>query len=439
MRAVTRIGVIALAIAVTLAGCGEDELILPGERIDLRDVPDDGGDIGSAVRDRPISLPPADGSSAWSHVGGNQRHDPGHRSLSATLGLTWSADIGEGNGRKHRITADPVTDGSRIFTLDSRARVTSFDLAGNMLWSRDLTPAADRSDDASGGGLALSDGRLFVSTAFGELHALDAATGAEDWVQDLDAAATGAPTVAGDAVHVVTRNAIAWAIDVSNGRILWQTIGSTSESGIAGGPAPAVAGELVIYPYSSAQMIAVSRASGEPVWSAFVGGARLGRAFSRISDITGDPVISGQTVYAGNHAGRSAAFDIVTGREIWSAEGGAMSPVIVAGGSVFLISDENRLLRLDSATGAEIWSNQLDFFPDRRFAKRRSTFAHFGPVLAGGRLIIGSDDGRLRQYDPGSGRLVAAFDTAGPIVRNPVVAGGVLYIVTADGLLHAYR
>ena len=55
----------------------------------------------------------------------------------------------------------------RIITLDSRARVTATGVNGATLWQADLTPAADRADDASGGGLAAADGKVFVTTELG--------------------------------------------------------------------------------------------------------------------------------------------------------------------------------------------------------------------------------------------------------------------------------
>lgn len=430
-------GCLAASTLFLVVSCGDQEIILPGERLDMRE--DAAVVQPTADRSAPLRLAAASLNRQWPQVGGSALHDPGHPALGRALGRMWSNDIGAGNDRKRRLTADPVTDGARIYTLDSRARVTAFGLGGEALWSRDLTPPADRPDDTSGGGLAVEGGTLFVSTAFGEVHALDAASGTTRWSQDLDAAATGAPAVADGVVHVVSRNATGWAFDSANGRVLWQVLGAPSDRGIAGGPAPALTASLAIYPFSSAQMIAATRVDGRLVWSAIVGGRRLGRAFSRVSDLTGDPVIQGNVVYAGNHAGRSAAFDLATGQQIWSAEGGAMSPVTVAGGSVFLISDENRLLRLDAATGAEIWSNPLPFFTRERPSRRKGTHAHFGPLLAGGRLLVASDDGNLRQFDPQSGRLVGALSLGAPAARNPVVAGGVLYIVTADGRLHAWR
>ena len=427
-----------------LASCGEDELILPGERLDLRaplDAPLDATaeDQSGLSRDVPISLPPVTVNANWTHKNGNAQHRLAHPALNRNLSQIWSVEIGEGNGRKHRITADPVIADGRVYTLDSRAGVRAHSTGGDLLWSRDLTPAGDRPDDASGGGIAVSGGTVFVTTGFGEVTALEAASGATLWTQDLESAATGAPTAEAGVVYLVTRNSIGWAIDATNGRILWQVLGAPSDTGIAGGPAPALTDQLAIFPFGSGQMVAAAKAPGTSVWTATVAGQRLGRAFSRIEDLTGDPVVAGDTVYAGNHSGRVAAFDLASGRALWTAEAGAMSPIWLAGGSVFLVSDENRLMRLDAATGETVWENDLPLFDKERISRRKTVFAHYGPVLAGGRLLVASDDGTLHQYDPASGDPVAVMQLPGGAARNPVVAGGTLYIVTENGQLHAFR
>ena len=431
--------VIAAAVAaVLLAACGEQELLLPGERLELT------GEAPATLEDAvnraaPLSLPAAAVNADWTHRNGNPSHALTHPALDRVLQPVWSVRIGEGNGRKHRLTADPVVSNGRVFTLDSRARVTAVTTAGATLWTRDLTPAADRPDDASGGGIAAAGDTLYVTTGFGELTALDAATGDVRWVQELQSAATGAPTVSNGVVHVVTRNALGWAIDAGTGRILWQVVGAPSESGLAGGPSPAIAGQLVVFPLSSGQMIAAVSGPGTQAWAASVAGERRERAFSRISDLSGDPVAVGNIIYAGNHSGRAAAFDAATGQPVWRANEGAMSPVWVAGGSVFLISDENRLIRLDAATGETIWAEDLPFFTRDRLTRRKSVYAHYGPVLAGGRLLVPSDDGQLREFDPVTGNLITSVALPRGAARNPVVAGGTLYIVTEDGTLHAFR
>lgn len=431
-----------LTAGALLASCDDGEVLLVGPREPLRPGEEtlvEATALAAANRAVPLALPAPQVNASWTHKGGSVRHSVPHPALGRTLTPVWAVDIGAGADKGHRVTADPVVAAGRVFTLDSRARVTAVTTSGAVAWVSDLTPPADRSGDASGGGLAWDAGTLYVASAFGTLTALDAATGRVRWEQDLDAAATGAPTVENGVVYVASRNAIGWAIDANDGRILWQVLGAPSASGIAGAPAPALSESLAIFPFGSGQMLAVSKSGGGQVWAASVAGLRPGRAFSRVSDLTGDPVISGTTVYAGNHSGRTAAFELVTGTEKWSADHGAMSPVWAGGNSVFLISDENRIVRLDAATGDTVWSVDLPFFTRQRLARRKGTFAHYGPVLAGGRLVVASDDALIRQFDPADGRLIGTVELPGGAASNPVVAGGTLYVVTKTGRLIAFR
>ena len=429
----------ALALPLLVAACGDQEVLLEGERLELHTGAPVG--VGTEVVNQslPLSLSAATTNASWTHVGGNAQHHVEHPALARDLSPVWSVDIGVGNGKRHRITADPVVADGRIYTLDAEAGVTAHTTSGNFLWNRDLTPASDRSNEASGGGLAVSGGTVFVTSAFGFLTALEAASGEVLWTQDLEAAATGAPTVDNGVVYLVTRNSLGWAIDANNGRILWQVLGSPSNSGITGGPSPAVAGALVIFPFASGQMIAVVSNTGAQAWAASVAGGRTDRIFSRYSDLTGDPLVSGNVVYAGNHTGRVAGFETATGSSIWRANEGAIGPVWLAGGSLFMVSDENRLLRLGALTGEIIWAQDLPFFTKTRIKRRKSIYNHYGPVLAGGRLILVSDDGGMRQFDPVTGSLISNSELPDGAATNPVVAGGTMYLVTENGQLHAFR
>ena len=426
---------IPMFVAMALAACGEREELLHGERLDIAGTP------RNVIENRatPLNLPLAQERADWTHVGGNVRHHLTHLALSRDLSPAWSVSIGQGNDRRHRITADPVVADGRVYTLDSRARVSAHTTAGEPLWAQDLTPASENADEGSGGGLAVAGGALFASSGFGTLTALEAATGNARWVQELESAVSGAPTVYEGVVYLVTRNAVGWAIDAESGRILWQVIGATSESGISGGSAPVIAGSQVVFPLPSGQLVAAAIGSGAQTWVASVTSQRLRRAFSQFSELTAVPVVAGGVVYAGNHSGRASAFDAGTGESLWDVDAGGLNPGWIAGGSVFLVSEDNRLMRLDAATGEAVWAQELPYFTRARIARRKAIFAHYGPVLAGGHLLLASNDGMLRRFDPVSGGLVGQMALPAGAARNPVVAGGTLYVVTEDGQLHAFR
>lgn len=436
MKVTTLLGTVC-AFAL-LAACGEKDVILPGERLDLRDGTS--GATEQAVNEvRPISLGSAQANTDWTHRNGGPSHVAGHPALSETLALSFTANIGEGDSRRARITADPVVAGGVIFTLDARATVTATSRNGETLWQRDVTPRSDSSRSASGGGLAVSDGVVYVASGYGELTALAAETGNEIWQQDLDAPGGSAPTVSGDLVYLVVRNSRAWAIETENGRIRWTIDGTPASSAYSGGTGVALTSELAIFPFPSGEVLATFRNGGLRRWSTVVTGDRLGRAVGAVSDISADPVVVGDRVYVGNLSGRVASLSVSNGERLWTATEGASGAIWYAGGNLFFVNDLNELMRIDASNGSVVWRIALPRFEENRERRMKTLFAHYGPVIAGGRLIVASSDGMLRQFDPTSGVLIAETELPGGAASNPVVAGETLYVVNKRGQLLAFR
>ncbi len=424
----------AVCAFAVLLGCGETDVILPGERFDIRPQQNI---VNQAL---PISLPGQVANASWTHRNGNASHQLTHPALSGTPRQVFATSIGEGDSRRARITADPVVSNGVIYTLDARANVTATATSGTRLWSVNLTPGSDGARDASGGGVVIAAGRVFVTTGFGEVVMLDAATGGEVWTQDLDAPGVSAPTVFGDLAYIVGRDGTGWALEVDSGRIRWQLSATPALGVFGGGAGVAVDSGIAVFPFPSGEVVATFPEGGLRRWSTVVSGARTGSAAATISDIAGDPVIKGNDVYVGNFAGQIVKLDVSNGDRIWTAQEGAVSPVWPVGNAVFAVNDLNELVRLNDSDGTPVWKVQLPGLLEAgTFGSSNEVVAHYGPVLAGGRLIVASSDGVIRQFDPVSGALVGAIPLEGGAASNPVVAGQTLYVVSKTGQLHAFR
>ncbi|MFC4670273.1 PQQ-binding-like beta-propeller repeat protein [Seohaeicola nanhaiensis] len=429
--------------ALLLAACSEKEVILPGEREDIRPegenlalvrTPDEENNLSRAIR-----LPAQRSNADWMQSAGTQKNRIENPALRIAPQLVWATSIGAGDARRVRITADPVVAGGRVFTLDSGARVSAVSTGGATLWSVDLVPTYDGEEQATGGGLAYDKGTLYVSSGFGRLTALDAATGAIRWQQKLNATGSGTPLINDGLVYLVAGDDTGWAVNASDGKVAWYVNASPSVANVLGAPAPVIAGEFVVFAFGSGELIAAFRRGGLQRWSTNIAGSHVGNVASRYSDMTGSPMVVGNTIYAGNHSGRIAAVNSEDGERQWTAPFGAVEPVWPVGDSVFALTDASQLVRLDARSGEVIWARELPDYVKEKPKRRASIYAHYGPVLSGGRLVVASNDGYLRFFAPEDGSLVATVAVPGGATTAPVVAGNTLYVVSTNGQLLAFR
>ncbi|MEX0349939.1 MAG: PQQ-binding-like beta-propeller repeat protein [Paracoccaceae bacterium] len=432
----SRSGLAAIGAMLLLGACQEPQQILPGKRETLR-----GAEVGQGeiVASKPIRLPAQKTNSSWPQSFGTPAFRTDNPTLRSIPQRIWTTSIGAGDSRRQRITADPVVGGGLIYTLDAAAQVTAVSQNGGVVWSRSLVPAGEGEGHATGGGMAYDNGTLYVSTGFGRLSALDATSGAVRWQQRLNATGSGTPTVRDGLLYLIAGDETGWAINTKDGRIAWQVQATPSIGNVLGAPAPALTSDLVIFAFASGDIIASFRKGGLRRWSAAVAGQRKGRAVARIADITGGPVVVGNRVYVGNHSGRTVSLETQLGERQWTADEGAISPVWPAGDSIFQISDRGQLMRLSTSDGSVIWARDLPGFLRDKPRKRGEVVANYGPILAGGRLVVASNDGFLRFFRPEDGTLLNQVEVPGGATTGPVVAGGTLYVVSAKGDLHAFR
>ncbi|WP_299206759.1 PQQ-like beta-propeller repeat protein [uncultured Tateyamaria sp.] len=438
----TRKRILLATVALTIvAACSEREIILPGKREPVSAVltadTAEAEALTEAARD--IALPPQVANTDAAQSFGTPAFRTDHPQLGQTLTPIWSVDIGAGDSRKHRIVADPVVSGGRVFTLDAETTVTAVSTSGQVLWQRDILTDRANSGEGTGGGLAVDGNVLFVSSGLGTLTALDVETGGTIWEQELEAIGVGRPTAFENLVYVMAGDDTGWALEKDSGRIAWQVSSSETRTNVLGGPAPIVTDGLAVFSFGSGEMQAVFRQGGLRRWDASVLGERQGRALAKVDDVTGRPIAKDGVIYAGNQSGRTVAVNAGSGAPIWTSAEGAIDTVLPVAGSVFLISDRNELVRLNAEDGTRVWGTRLPNFVKDRPLRQSEVFAHHGPVLAGGRLLVASSDETLRSFDPVSGGLTGRTEIPGGATTAPVVAGQTLYVVSRKGQLLAYR
>ena len=434
--------IILTGLLASLAGCSggwfgdSEEPPLPGERISILALeqtlePDE------ALSDVTVRLPEPYVNENWPQSEGNASHALHHLTLEGELEEVWRANVGEGSGDENRLMAKPVIADGRVFVMDAESYVSAFDQqTGDRLWRVNLTPRSEEKGSV-GGGLALEYGRLFATTSYGDVWSLDPVSGGSYWKQSLKVPLRAAPTVAENTVFAVTYDSRLYALDVITGEINWDFEGGLEVTGLLGAASPAVDNGTVLVPFSSGELYALRTDNGEQAWSDQLQRKRRSSSLTSLTDINGSPVIDRGIAIAASFSGHMVGIDVRSGERKWDQELATLQTPWVAGDFVYVITTDGELVCLTRQSGRIRWVRPLGKYDD--IEDKRDLIVWSGPILASDRLILLSNYGIGVAVSPYDGRILGKIELSDAASLAPVIAGGMLFILTDDAELVAYR
>jgi len=279
--------------------------------------------------------------------------------------------------------------------------------------------------------------RLYASTGYAQVLALDPADGRVIWKSSVGAPVRSAPTVSDGRVFVVTVENELTVLAADDGRRLWVHNAIPEVASLLGNASPAVEGEVVVAAYSSGELYALTVETGRPVWSDNLSSTRNVNAVSALADIRGWPVIDRGRVYAASHSGRMASIDLRSGERAWEQDYGSTHSLWVAGDYVYVLANDNQLMCLTRNEGKVRWVRMLPSYQDEK--KKKGPISWTGPVLGGDRLIVLASDGGALSVSPYTGEPLGREEISAGGYFAPVIADNSLYVLTDDASLSAYR
>jgi len=319
---------------------------------------------------------------------------------------------------------------------------------------------------------AVAGGKVFVGSYDNYSYALDRDTGDIAWRVNTFADALSSPTLAGGNVYQGSYSARMFSINQASGvtnaiynypgcgivsspvthnddKIIFGCATSVGANKILALPLPMISStpstylDLLLWsvdtasPYGthsspalvdgviyigthSGQLLALMAQDKQEVWTA-----------QTLHSIYGAPAVAYGRVYFGNISGAFYALDKNTGAIDWQVtlDSGVRSSAAVAYGIVFIQSMNGTLYALDERTGDPVWP-EIHFTGTNNFSS---------PVVADGKLIIGSMDNKIHILDiAGQGAQLAELETGGEIHSTPAVVDGTIYAGSYDGFLYAF-
>lgn len=309
------------------------------------------------------------------------------------------------------------------------------------------------------------------------VYCLNAFTGQILWQVQTGGWVDAAPAAANDVLYVGSRGGKFYALDINTGAIKWQY--DTGNGGVIVSSAPV---------YDSAVYFGSAKAPGSALYALNKDSGGLLWKVDLPQPVYSSPVITGNTLLVGDNRGKLLAFDKTSGAQQWmfSSNGGhtflsspsisadgttayfapgyydkkiyavsisngaekwqydtALSTTFIyvsspvsAGGKMFFAAGNpttkvSNLYALNESTGALLWQSSLGDPTDAGFLST--------PFVSGNNVYQATGNGKLYAYDVTSGAQTVALTLGNKIFSSPIAANGMLFAVTAEGQVYAYR
>ena len=322
--------------------------------------------------------------------------------------------------------------------MDGEQQVQSISIeTGAKNWTEKLESKNRRDKRGIGGGIAISGDTLIVASGYGFIAAMSAIDGQEIWREALGSPVTGAPTISGDSIYVVTQNNEMFALNKDTGEVEWSDQAIAESARVLAAPSVAAVEDFVVAPFTSGEVIAFLSANGRRLWNDGLNRAGRFTPISSINDIASRPILHQGLVYAASQSGVMAAIDGRTGRRVWAQNIGSIYAPAIAGEYIFVAGVEGQVACLSLNNGAPIWIEQLQKFSKEKAKQGRISYA--GPIVASNRVVVLSSQGDLIALSPQTGAELNRLELKDRVFLEPIIVGDRMIILTDEGRLISVR
>lgn len=334
----------------------------------------------------------------------------------------WRSGAGDGT-EERAVWMRPALSGERIFAADVDGRVYAFTTdRGKRQWKVKLREPVSA-------GVAAGYGLVLVGTRAGELVALEAEDGALRWRASLSSELLAPPALGDGLVIAQTLDGRVSAFAVETGEPVWQYESVVPVLTLRGTAEPLVEGDRVYIGFASGKVAALDLDTGVPLWEQRVAEPTGRSELDRLVDVDGSLIVEGGAVFAATFQGKLAVMDQDSGRVFWDKDMSVYRAMDSEDGTLYLSDALSRVHAVDQRASSTLWKQ------DGLYG-RGST----GVVVQDGLVVTGDQDGYLHWMDPADGRFVARRrHDRDPFAGSLLERAGVLYALSADGRLAAYR
>ncbi len=357
----------------------------------------------------------------------------------AVLQRRWQAGVGRGLGRKY-LRIKPTILAERVYAADGYGMVVALDrFSGRRIWSTSVgTPDRrpflkiwDRRDPSFlTGGVGAGEGRILVGTTRGEVIALNAGDGSEQWRTQLTSEILSPPAADDGVVMAQTNDGRLVALEPADGATRWAYDNQVPLLTLRGTATPVITGGFVFAGFGDGRVAALSTASGAPIWQHRLMLPQGRTELERLVDVDGAPLLVPErgALFAISYQGRLKALSPPDGRLLWEMPASSHLDLAQGYGQLYFVSDEDIVTAVQQTSAEVVWRQE-------GLKNRKLT----SPLAFSNYVLVGDEQGYLHVLAQSDGRFVARRRLSAGL-RSPMVeSDGIVYVLANDGNLSAFE
>lgn len=360
--------------------------------------------------------------------------------------IMWEETVGDGvDYYFSRLSPSVAYD--KVFAASRQGIITAFDqTTGQELWSVDLAEYRDEgmltpvsrwwTDGVSArisGGITSAYQKIYFGTENGLVIAMDVNNGDILWQAQVKGEVLAPPAVDEGMVVVNTGAGNMHALDANTGEEQWLYESEVPALSLRGVAAPTISNGGAIVGTATGRVAVALLENGQILWEQTVAAPSGSTELERLVDIDSQTIAFGGIIYAVSFNGTLAALDLRTGRVLWKREYRSYRRMSMDGNNIYVVDDKSQIYALDRRNGIERWSQAS--LRDRQLTAATAVSSY---------VVVGDMYGFLHWIDKSTGDIVARLDFGGDdedasVYVAPVASGNTIYAITREGDLAAIK
>ncbi len=329
-----------------------------------------------------------------------------------------------------RSVFSPIIIENKIFLLDGRGNLWCYGLKDKKEIFKSRIFDGKFLKTFKNPKIGYGEGKIFAITGNNQIATINSENGALLWKKEILSLPISKPIYNDGKIYIITNDNKTYALNSENGNIEWISSGINRPTAIFGSASPVVTEKMIISSYSSGEIYAYNKETGEVIWSNSLNQNRAINSDFFLNDIDATPIIKNNIVFSSSNGGLMMAINLENGNYIWKKKIATISDFWAASDFLFVIDNNNKLICIKQSNGRIKYIKQLPDYKNEDDLE--SKIIYNGVLMAGSKLIITNSEGVILVADPQNGKIEQKFKLGENIAHQPIIIDGKIYFHIID-------